>query len=102
MTSMMGDFTMSSLVDNIILMNWTELGDSFRLGLTVAKMRASAVDRVTRECEILSGQGLHVMPRVLPLPANLPFSTYAGLISRAPVRRPRTISEMDSDGDRSE
>jgi len=32
MNSMMGDFAMSSLVDNIILMNWIELGDSFRLG----------------------------------------------------------------------
>lgn len=29
---MMGSFQMSSLVDNIILMNWVELGDSFRLG----------------------------------------------------------------------
>jgi hypothetical protein len=37
---------MSSLVDNIILMNWIELGDSFRLGLTVGKMRANPVDRV--------------------------------------------------------
>jgi circadian clock protein KaiC len=37
MTSMMGEFAMSSLVDNIILLNWVELGDSFRLGLTIAK-----------------------------------------------------------------
>ena len=41
MASMMGDFAMSSLVDNILLMNWIELGDAFRLGLTVAKMRAN-------------------------------------------------------------
>ena len=102
MTSMMGDFTMSSLVDNIILMNWTELGDSFRLGLTVAKTRANPVDRITRECEILSGQGLRVLPRALPAPANLPFSTYAGLVSRAPIRRPRTAAQLDSDGDSSE
>jgi len=33
MTSMMGDFQMSSLVDNIILMNWVEMGHAFRLGL---------------------------------------------------------------------
>ena len=32
MASMMGDFAMSSLVDNILLMNWIELGDAFRLG----------------------------------------------------------------------
>jgi hypothetical protein len=102
MTSMMGDFTMSSLVDNIILMNWSELGDTFRLGLTVAKTRASPVERITHECEILNGQGLRVLPRTLPAPASLPFSTYAGLISRAPLRRPRTVTEKDSDGDRSE
>ncbi len=101
MASMMGEFTMSSLVDNIILMNWIELGDSFRLGMTVAKMRANPVDRVTRECEILNGQGMRVLPRVLPL-SRLPFSSYAGLVSRAPLRRTRQTEGVDSDGDSSE
>jgi circadian clock protein KaiC len=86
MASMMGEFGMSSLVDNIILMNWVELGDAFRLGLTIAKMRANPVDRITYECEVINGQGLRVLPRTLPTP-HLPFSTYAGLISRAPTRR---------------
>jgi circadian clock protein KaiC len=88
MASMMGDFTMSSLVDNIILMNWTELGDSFRLGMTIAKMRANPVDRVTRECEIINHKGMRVLPRVLPV-SQMPFSSYAGLVSRAPERRTR-------------
>jgi circadian clock protein KaiC len=89
MSSMMGEFAMSSLVDNIILMNWIELGDSFRLGLTVAKMRANPVERVTRECEIVDGQGMRVLPRKLPpaLP-KMAFSDYYSLISRAPERRP--------------
>jgi circadian clock protein KaiC len=86
MNSMMGDFAMSSLVDNIILMNWVELGDSFRLGMTIAKMRANPVDRITRECEILNGQGMRVLPRALPAP-KLPFSAYTSLVSRAPERR---------------
>jgi circadian clock protein KaiC len=86
MNSMMGDFAMSSLVDNIILMNWIELGDSFRLGLTVGKMRANPVHRVTHECEILDGRGMRVMPRSLPNPKE-PFSSYGGLVSRAPERR---------------
>jgi len=30
MSSMMGEFKVSSLVDNIILMNWVELGNTFR------------------------------------------------------------------------
>jgi circadian clock protein KaiC len=86
--SMMGDFHMSSLVDNIILMNWIELGDTFRLGMSVAKMRANPVNRTTREAEILDGQGMRVMPRELRVSAEEhPFSSYAGLVSRAPERR---------------
>lgn len=89
MSSMMGSFAMSSLVDNIILMNWIELGDTFRLGLTIAKMRANPTQRITHECEILDGQGMRLLPRQLP-PAATPtaFSGYHGLISRAPERRP--------------
>jgi circadian clock protein KaiC len=85
MTSMMGSFAMSSLVDNIILMNWVELGDSFRLGMTIGKMRANPVNRVTHECEVLNGHGMHVLPRALPA-RHLPFSTYGGLVSRSPER----------------
>jgi circadian clock protein KaiC len=93
MASMMGGFQMSSLVDNIILMNWVEIGDTFRLGLTIAKMRANPVNRATHEVEILDGQGMRVLPRQLRVAADQhPFSSYAGLVSRAPERRhmPRT------------
>jgi circadian clock protein KaiC len=89
MSSMMGDFAMSSLVDNIVLLNWVELGDSFRLGLTVAKMRANPISRVTHECEIVNGQGMRVLPRQLRVaPPAAPFAAYRGLISRAPTRQP--------------
>ena len=89
MSSMMGAFAMSSLVDNIVLMNWVELGDTFRLGLTVAKMRANPTTRVTHECEIVDGQGMRVLPRHLPVAiVPKPFSTYRGLISRGPARQP--------------
>ena len=87
MASMMGDFAMSSLVDNIVLMNWVELGDAFRLGLTVGKMRANPVDRITHECEVIDGE-MRVLPRALPI-SKLPFSSYSGLVSRAPARRSR-------------
>jgi circadian clock protein KaiC len=99
MSSMMGDFAMSSLVDNIILMNWVETGDAFRLGLTVAKMRANPCSRLTHECEILNGQGLRVLPRHLPVTvAHLPFSGYRGLISRGPTRLPpETPDRRDED-----
>ena len=86
MASMMGPFHMSSLVDNILLMNWIELGDAFRLGLTVAKMRGNPNNRSTHECEIVNGKGLRVLPREIPAGA-LPFSGYQNLISRNPARR---------------
>ena len=92
MSSMMGDFAMSSLVDNIVLMNWVELGDAFRLALTVAKMRANPTSRVTYECEIRNGEGLRLLSR---LPAGVgaaPFSRYEGLISRGPTRRVRSAT----------
>ena len=88
MASMMGDFAMSSLVDNILLMNWIELGDAFRLGLTVAKMRANPNARATHECEITNGQGMRVLPREIPPALTRPFSSYLNLISRNPPRHP--------------
>jgi circadian clock protein KaiC len=91
MSSMMGDFHMSSLVDNIILMNWVELGDTFRLGLTVAKMRANPTVRTTHECEVINGQGMHLLERQLPSLA-LPFSRFSSLISRSPERRAHEIT----------
>ena len=78
---------MSSLVDNIVLMNWIELSDAFRLGLTVAKMRANPNRRSTHECEIIDGQGLHVLPRQISPSQARPFSSYQNLISRNPARR---------------
>lgn len=95
MASMMGGFPLSSLVDNILLLNWVELGDAFRLGLTVAKMRANLVDRTTRECEI-DGKGMHVLPRELKGSRSpAPFSSYAGLVSRAPERRRVRQSQLE-------
>jgi hypothetical protein len=74
MSSMAGEYAMSSLIDNILLLHWVELGDEFRLALTVAKMRGNPTIRVTRECDIVNGQGFQVLPRVVP-PAALPFSS---------------------------
>ena len=82
-------------MDNILLVNWVELGDTFRHALTVAKMRAMPTSRTTHECEIVNGQGMRVLSRpikaVLPV---VPFAGYLGLISRAPERRtPERVPE---------
>jgi len=89
MSSMMGNFAMSSLVDNILLLNWVELGDEFRLGLTVAKMRANPTSHVTHECEVVDGKGMRVLPRQLSVARSpAPFAAYRGLVSRSPERLP--------------
>jgi KaiC/GvpD/RAD55 family RecA-like ATPase len=67
-------------------MNWIEIGDVFRLGMTVAKMRANPNTRATHECEIESGQGMRVLPRQIPAPMVRPFSSYLNLVSRNPAR----------------
>jgi circadian clock protein KaiC len=89
MSSVMGPFGVSSLVDNVILLNWVELGDTFRQALTIAKMRANAFDRTTRECEIVNGKGMRVLPREIPAGATrrLAFWEYFSLIARSPERR---------------
>jgi len=88
MSSVMGPYGVSSLVDNVILLNWVELADTFRLALTIAKMRANAFDRTTRECEIVNGRGMRVLPRELPAGAarRLPFWEYYSLVARSPER----------------
>jgi circadian clock protein KaiC len=86
MSTMSGAMAVSSIVDNILLLNWVELGDTFRLGLTIAKARAMPTSRTTYECEIIDGQGLRVLPRAVPAP-QLPFARYYGLLSRSPERR---------------
>jgi len=94
MSSMTGILGISSLIDNILLMNWVELGDTFRLGLTIAKARAMPTGRTTYECEIVDGRGLHVLPRAVPLAVpSLPFARYFGLLSRSPERRSQETEE---------
>ena len=88
MSSVMGPYGVSSLVDNVVLLNWVELGDTFRQALTIAKMRANAFDRTTRECEVVNGEGMRVLPRQIPPGATrrLAFWEYYSLVSRSPER----------------
>jgi circadian clock protein KaiC len=88
MSSVMGDYGVSSLVDNILLMNFVELGDTFRHALTVAKTRGTRNSRTTHEVEILDGRGMHILPRAIQMDVPVtPFAACYGLIARAPERR---------------
>lgn len=88
MSSVMGPYGVSSLVDNVILLNFVELGDSLRQALTVVKMRANPADRTTRECEVVNGHGMRVLPRQLPgvATSRTPFAGSHGLVARSPER----------------
>jgi circadian clock protein KaiC len=82
----MPDFPVSSIVDNIVLLNFVELGNTLHRAITVAKARGSANQFVTREFTIGRG-GITLVPveTVAALPI-LPFQSYYGLLSRAPTR----------------
>jgi len=82
----MPEFPVSSIVDNIVLMNFVELGNTVHRAITVAKARGSANQFVTREFTIGQG-GITLVPmdtsQALP---TMPFQSYYGLLSRAPTR----------------
>src|ERR1700676_2049277 len=86
LSNYMPDFAISSIVDNLMLMNFVELGNSLRRAITVAKARGSEHEFVTREYTIGPG-GITLVPiekgKALPV---LPFQRYYGLLSRAPTR----------------
>jgi circadian clock protein KaiC len=82
----MPEFPVSSIVDNIVLLNFVELSNTMHRAITVAKARGSANQFVTREFTIGPG-GIALVPvdqaQALPV---LPFASYYGLLSRAPTR----------------
>jgi circadian clock protein KaiC len=86
LTHFMPEFGVSSIVDNIIMLNIVELGNTLHRAITVAKARGSAHEFRTHEYVIGQG-GISLIPvdetRALPV---LPFQSYYGLISRAPAR----------------
>lgn len=82
----MPDFGVSSIVDNLILLNFVELGNKVRRAITVAKARGCAHVFDTREYLIGQG-GIHLVPVTAGQElAQLPFPSYYGLLSRAPTR----------------
>jgi len=82
----MADFAISSIVDNLILMNFVELGTSLRRAITVAKARGSEHQYVTREFTIGPG-GISLVPAEEGKALSaLSFQSYYGLLSRAPTR----------------
>jgi circadian clock protein KaiC len=99
----MPDFPVSSIVDNIVLLNFVELGNSLHRAITVAKARGSDNQFVTREFTIGTG-GITLVPvdTSVALPI-LPFQSYYGLLSRSPTRlSPRLPRRGRADNTRTE
>jgi circadian clock protein KaiC len=81
----MPDSAISSIVDNIVLLTFVEIGDRMRRAILVAKARGTDHELSTREYTIGTG-GVRLLPEgpeLLPLAS---FRSYLGLLSRAPTR----------------
>lgn len=90
------DLKASTIVDNIVLLNYVEFSNRLRRALTVPKARGSAPQRTTREYTIQVG-GIQLVPAA-PSDSDeavpqLPFSSYYGILARSPARRSPLIEE---------
>jgi circadian clock protein KaiC len=79
----MPDSGISSIVDNIILLNYIELGNKFHRAITVAKARGCQHTLTTHEYVIQKG-GIALVQD--PDGSSPAFSSYFNLLSRAPTR----------------
>jgi circadian clock protein KaiC len=81
----MPDSAISSIVDNMVLLTFVEIGARMRRAMLVAKARGTDHELSTREYTIGVG-GITLLPggpELLPLAS---FGSYLGLLSRAPTR----------------
>ncbi len=85
MSRFMPDSGISSIVDNIVLLNFVELGDRLHRALTVVKARGSNHALTTREYVIGQG-GIEVLPGEPTKFGGGVFANYFNVLSRAPTR----------------
>ena len=85
LSSYMPDFPVSSVVDNLILLNLAEFGPNLRRFLTVVKSRGSKHEFDSREYFIGQG-GITFAPQEEKAAETLPASSYSSILSRAPTR----------------
>lgn len=92
------DLKASTIVDNIILLNYVEISTNLRRAITVPKVRGSNNSKRTREFRIGDG-GMAILDEnageakdIAEVP-QLPFSSYYGLLARSPARRSPVIEE---------
>ena len=84
-SSFMPQYPVTSIVDNIILMNLVEIRSTLRRCLTVVKARGSHHQFDSREYAIGQG-GITLLPVDEEISTALPLSSYSSVLSRAPSR----------------
>jgi circadian clock protein KaiC len=97
------DLKASTVVDNIVLLNYVEVSTLLRRAITVPKARGSRPTQNTREFVITQG-GIALIDeesgdasKIEAVP-QLPFSSYYGVLARSPTRRSPVIEESLSTG----
>lgn len=88
------DLKASAIVDNIILLNYVEISTQMRRAITVPKSRGTEIPQRTREFVIEKG-GFKLIEEAISKEVEevpqLPFSSYYGILSRAPARHSPAI-----------
>jgi len=84
-SSYIPDFPVSSLVDNLILLNLVEINNTLHRCISVVKARGCKHSFDTREYVIGNG-GITLIPEDQSPPTALPLQNYTSLLSRAPTR----------------
>jgi circadian clock protein KaiC len=84
-SSYMPDFPLSSIVDNILLLNLVEVSNSLHRTITVVKSRGSKHSFDTREYVIGQG-GISLLPVEESRLPKVSLQDYSSLLSRAPTR----------------
>jgi circadian clock protein KaiC len=98
------DLKASAIVDNIVLLTYVEISTQMRRAITVPKVRGAKIPQKTREFVIEEG-GVRLLDderdfkgKLEPVP-QLPFSSYYGVLSRAPERKSPVIEESIASGE---
>lgn len=80
------------IVPMLVWPRWTGQNRPFRRRANPAISADQAGGYALERCFVVNGQGLHVLPRKLPVGSyQIPLSGYQGLISRAWMRRSRQL-----------
>jgi circadian clock protein KaiC len=95
-SAFMPEYPVTSIVDNIILLNLVEIHSTLRRCLTVVKARGTRHEFDSREYVIGQG-GIALLPANKDVAKVLPLASYTSILSRAPSRLPSAPRPQDEE-----